>query len=93
MTDTKKEELKPSPELVANWWNPLNDDGDALRLAVKLGLQVECRFGERDFVAVRTPCSNWREFREDTLTEHVPVATRRAIVRAAATCHTPEPTK
>ncbi len=23
-------------------WNPLTDDGDALRLAVKLGLQVDC---------------------------------------------------
>jgi hypothetical protein len=65
-------------------WNPLTDDGDALRLAVKLGLQIECRCRDRDFVAVRTPDLNWREYREDTLAEHVPVATRRCIVRAAA---------
>lgn len=32
------------PSGIANippkWWNPLTDDGDALRLAVKLGLQI-----------------------------------------------------
>ena len=27
-----------------NWWNPLTDDGDALRLAVKLGLGIS--FGQ-----------------------------------------------
>lgn len=27
-------------EGVLSWWNPLTDDGDALRLAVKLGLPV-----------------------------------------------------
>ena len=54
-------------------WNPLTDDGDALRLAVKLGL-----YDLRDL-----------PFQEsnDPVWEAVPdplAATRRAIVRAAA---------
>ena len=68
---------RPNSPLVANVeWNPLADDGDALRLAVKLGLIVDAgahrasdgmgswsaQAGERDGYA----------------------ATRRAIVRAAA---------
>ena len=69
------------------WWNPLEDDGDAFRLAVKLGMEVSvapaqayaCRFGTLN---------------QDTNEPHGDVhgpgtldkfaATRRAIVRAAA---------
>lgn len=58
-----------------SWWNPLADDGDALRLAVKLELDVMCASVQsiEDGVAVAieagtNPCA----------------ATRRAIVRAAA---------
>lgn len=29
-------------------WNPLTDDGDALRLAVKLGLKVDCMVYAKD---------------------------------------------
>jgi hypothetical protein len=61
------------------WWNPLIDDGDALRLAVKLNIHVMLYEGlttarplladfgcdERDY---NNPCA----------------ATRRSIVRAAA---------
>ena len=65
-------------------WNPLCDDGDALRLAVKLHLSVEIWAGsslhkqgvtivEHDDVAVEFPHES------DPYT-----ATRRAIVRAAA---------
>ena len=59
------------------YWNPLTDDGDALRLAVKLGLQVSERVSEV-----------WRDgketayFFEDDVDPYA--ATRRAIVRAAA---------
>lgn len=57
-------------------WNPLADDGDALRLAVKLGLVIE-----------RGRCypSLWcgPMFGEDVLPCPY-AATRRAIVRAAA---------
>jgi hypothetical protein len=59
-----------------NWWSPLTDDGDALRLAVKLGMNIEitgsdvyaCTFGNCSEPANPDPY----------------VATRRAIVRAAA---------
>lgn len=61
-------------------WNPLEDDGDALRLAVRLGLSItrshcECCIGVSDHKDV-----DWLEsIHGDAL-----AATRRAIVRAAA---------
>lgn len=80
-------------------WNPLTDDGDALRLAVKL------RFCTKDFAPVETPdvvqappdgalfgmVEIWRQDDDDPI--YVEwykagadryAATRRAIVRAAA---------
>ena len=53
-------------------WNPLTDDGDAMRLAVKLGL-----FNDEDFVAELKAI--WMY----SCTDYY-AATRRAIVRAAA---------
>lgn len=53
-----------------NQWNPLTDDGDALRLAVKLGL-LGAPYMPLEWIAAlgdADPCA----------------ATRRAIVRAAA---------
>ena len=70
--------VKNSPEQdVATMWNPLTDDGDALRLAVKLHMQVSittesCR-------AETLPALGVRVNDKDEMT-----ATRRAIVRAAA---------
>ena len=59
-------------------WNPLTDDGDALRLAVKLGFTVEIGDG---YVDVLT----WTTAGVTAGTESDPyAATRRAIVRAAA---------
>jgi hypothetical protein len=63
------------------WWNPLQDDGDALRLAVKLRLTVH-HFLQTEEVEVCLPyCDNGVNvfWREDPY-----AATRRAIVRAAA---------
>jgi hypothetical protein len=59
------------------WWNPLTDDGDALRLAVKLNLDVH--FWPEHPEA-------WVEaMAQDELLGSDPyAATRRAIVRAAA---------
>ena len=62
-------------------WNPLTDDGDALRLAVKLGIGIA--IPNKKFPGVR------RVFLSDisgfTVTDKDPcAATRRAIVRAAA---------
>lgn len=56
-------------------WDPLNDDGDALRLAVKLGIDLS--FEGDNVVFADGNCS---EFLRDDYC----VATRRAITRAAA---------
>lgn len=60
-------------------WNPLTDDGDALRLAVKLGLTIN-PYKRGIFVS--------RDEDEPVITEEWAdddyAATRRAIVRAAA---------
>lgn len=67
-------------------WNPLEDDGDALRLAVKLRLCVDNNageYGDRDDVTVGPEISTGilaDEFRGPNPC----AATRRAIVRAAA---------
>jgi hypothetical protein len=66
-------------------WNPLNDDGDALRLAVKLQFEIDIGFKSiaTSFgsVAIRhmTGIKILEAFKNDPL-----AATRRAIVRAAA---------
>ena len=67
-------------------WNPLNDDGDALKLAVKLNLRL-VHHPVLNQVLVRPYHSNeWGdEAREDCENHPDPyAATRRAIVRAAA---------
>jgi hypothetical protein len=70
--------LLPATEGRGNGWNPLTDDGDALRLAVQLRLEITWwKQG------VRAEPAQGREsvqpFGEDPY-----AATRRAIVRAAA---------
>ena len=60
-------------------WNPLLDDGDALRLAVKLNLHINIDFD--------LPKHEVRVFGEDAEAAEKGdpyAATRRAIVRAAA---------
>lgn len=67
------------PGIGTNNWNPLTDDGDALRLAVKLGMNVLCSKTEAiAFFGSDISCHEL-EFSED-----IGAATRRAIVRAAA---------
>ena len=62
-------------------WNPLEDDGDALRLAVKLRMALDV--GEYGLVAF-----SGQGFERDVKSEQIDgdpyAATRRAIVRAAA---------
>ena len=62
-------------------WNPLTDDGDALRLAVKLGLSI-------DQLSMMAVAGDFRATPVLTCTENKGddpyAATRRAIVRAAA---------
>ncbi len=62
-------------------WNPLTDDGDALRLAVKLKMAVEV--SNRKLVWVSSECH--QHTTEIKFNNDDPyAATRRAIVRAAA---------
>ena len=59
-------------------WNPLTDDGDALRLAVKLKMDVKQWKSNSIAVAV------WDKHATEDATQDRYAATRRAIVRAAA---------
>ena len=66
-------------DLLRRPWNPLTDDGDALRLAVKLKLEVEWwKTGVNVFHPVYAPMPI------EHLEDDPYAATRRAIVRAAA---------
>ncbi len=58
-------------------WNPLTDDGDALRLAVTIGLQVDC-----SRPSAGEPYKRHHIWRDDLCDNAT--GTRRAIVRAAA---------
>lgn len=62
-------------------WNPLTDDGDALRLAVKLDIQVWRRPSGVEGVHKGSVLTNPQT---EPLTPCPYAATRRAIVRAAA---------
>lgn len=72
-------------------WNPLTDDGDALRLAVKLKMLIEINLGcviayaERKDGSVQDPEYVYFD-KLETVRENGDrlAATRRAIVRAAA---------
>jgi hypothetical protein len=66
-------------------WNPLHNDGDALRLAVKLGIAIQLH---PSWVYARAVMPNdlmkWMEITEGWAHTADPyAATRRAIVRAA----------
>ena len=63
-----------------NWWNPLTDDGDALRLAVKVGIYVHCRAGSM----VTSAIGDGDEWVIENWSNDPTSATRRAITRAAA---------
>jgi hypothetical protein len=75
--------IKPGPKLPAARWNPLDDDGDALRLAVEVGLDV---WIDKDCCDVFFG----RDFGDNLMAMEIfgagdrHAATRRAIVRAAA---------
>lgn len=96
MTDREllEKAAKAAGEITASWygnqnyldgvlgrWNPLRDDGDALRLAVKLGLIVFCDIGTRTSIADHPTLDDYPEEGHGT---DPYAATRRAIVRAVA---------
>lgn len=64
--------------VVMSVWNPLQEDGDALRLAVKLKIQITLFGG---FVQAVEGCT---VVTEDMRIDDPYTATRRAIVRVAA---------
>jgi len=74
--------------LLFGWWNPLTDDGDALRLAVKLHLIVGVYGSYASVAGTYTP--DGHEVPDEIVVYHSSTnndpfaATRRAIVRAAA---------
>jgi hypothetical protein len=61
-------------------WNPLTDDGDALRLAVKLGMFLDVFPGSH----IHAQAEGLTERVDETWGPDPYAATRRAIVRAAA---------
>lgn len=69
-------------------WNPLTDDGDALRLAVKLGLLIDTHdsiyLQEHSSYASGVTVAFGEIFIEELFDVDAFAATRRAIVRAAA---------
>ena len=71
-------------------WNPLTDDGDALRLAVRLGLHIqldtndECLRDGHAGVEVTAFGDEMAHGIEQPVGRDSYAATRRAIVRAAA---------
>lgn len=74
------------PEHARRHWNPLTDDGDALRLAVKLRLRVCTPTTDTDCALASN--GDVTAYSEDELSDtpmsDLYAATRRAIVRAIA---------
>lgn len=68
------------------WWNPLTDDGDALRLAVKLRIRIEHRIRSTGpwYVQATWDCGIAEDSYDEEHGADPYAATRRAIVRAAA---------
>jgi hypothetical protein len=67
-------------------WNPLTDDGDALRLAVNLGIVIRpfpSHHQGSQVVASMHPYIEEREYVSDN-GQDMAAATRRAVTRAAA---------
>jgi hypothetical protein len=87
--DRERKTFSPVIGVAGPWWNPLTDDGDALRLAVTCKIDIE--FDYIDFEkAIAWYCLDdkhsglWSKVDESVYTGDTFAATRRAIVRAAA---------
>jgi hypothetical protein len=99
MTDTDKELLELAAKAAGDapsgasytallgirQWNPIEDDGDALRLAVQLKMQVSIGFRRINVAVYLDRGVNALPFNIREIGSNDPLAaTRRAIVRAAA---------
>jgi len=67
---------------VSGFWNPLTDDGDALRLAVKLEIAINPFAGKT--VVAHTESGRLGHEKWDCWDDDPHAATRRAITRVAA---------
>ena len=85
--------VPPEDSAWTELWNPLTDDGDALRLAVKLRLNIEPNYSWEVQGDMTTSIPHesvtcgfkWEDdWCEETCNDDPYAATRRAIVRAAA---------
>ena len=72
-------------QMIESGWNPLTDDGDALRLAVKLRFKIDIRavYINVEPYVFNEDANSTTEYFGDNESERS-IATRRAIVRAAA---------
>ena len=68
-------------QMLDSGWNPLTDDGDALRLAVKLSMWI---YEYSTHVSVAATYNDTRYQMQEGVNDDPYTATRRAIVRAAA---------
>lgn len=66
-----------------HWWNPLENDGDAFRLATKLRIDLTFYNGFQE-VHAESSNSDGLSPSDEKFGEDIASATRRAIVRAAA---------
>ena len=78
--------FNPITESAEETWNPLTDDGDALRLAVKLNIELHLDLTVGSVItAFMVGAVGRNTFEEvDDAQGNPYIATRRAIVRAAA---------
>jgi hypothetical protein len=66
------------------YWNPLTEDGDALRLAVKLNIDFKCYEQSARALAIDAKAQRVIASIDEPVGADPYAATRRAIVRAAA---------
>ena len=81
-TGEKLKEPSFADAIAATNWNPLTDDGDALRLAVKLEIAINPFAGKT--VVAHTESGRLGHEKWDCWDDDPYAATRRAITRAAA---------
>jgi hypothetical protein len=67
-----------------NRWNPLIDDGDAFRLAVKLKINISIIGKYDNEILAYSAAHHYDEEPSESMESDPYAATRRAIVRAAA---------
>ena len=88
MTDRELLELAAKAAGLSFWqensWNPLDDDGDAMRLAVKLRIDVFFHASKVEGHVAGGRIPPVRAIEREDYGDDPLAATRRAIVRAAA---------